>query len=534
MELSREEEDPTKMGSDSRKRPSTMEKIHRYFREYCNSTSIHGMKYLAEDRSLGERLLWLGLICCSLSACIYLILQIYGKFQRSPVIVTFATSESPIYTIPFPAVTVCPLTQARKEVFDFSETIRKMKRNESVTDKEYRYAKYMSLACEKDNKLFKNETTFTEDFFRAIDELKIPFDEVMISCKMMNIPAPCEKLFHPIILDHTVCYTFNMLDRDDIFHNNVVHYGNYHNFEEEISGWSNDKGYFKQDNVLQNYPIRAFLAGADNALEITFYQNYSNNDHLCIEDTQGYHVSLHAPYAIPLIKKQYFNVPFERVVMVSVRPKVISTSEKVRQFDPDIRQCYFSTEKPLKYFKVYSPKNCKLECLTNYTLNTCGCVGYYMPRENATAICGNSNYKCMEDAELQLKVKQLMEQIVGGKENFFCDCKPLCTDVTYETAISPTYWDFTRQFEAWNIHDDVIIDKHAHFAKLIIYFEQDSFLTSERSELYGPTDFLANFGGLLGLFTGFSLLSAVEIIYFLSVRMCCNFRLHRIWTGVEN
>ncbi|KAI8424535.1 hypothetical protein MSG28_002992 [Choristoneura fumiferana] len=35
-----------------------------------------------------------------------------------------------------------------------------------------------------------------------------------------------------------------------------------------------------------------------------------------------------------------------------------------------------------------------------------------------------------------------------------------------------------------------------------------------RSELFGLTDFLANCGGLLGLFLGFSFLSLIEIFYF--------------------
>lgn len=59
------------------------------------------------------------------------------------------------------------------------------------------------------------------------------------------------------------------------------------------------------------------------------------------------------------------------------------------------------------------------------------------------------------------------------------------------------------------------------FARFSIYFKEAQFITSKRSELYGPTDFLANCGGLLGLFMGVSLLSLVEIVYYLTVRLCC-------------
>lgn len=51
-----------------------------------------------------------------------------------------------------------------------------------------------------------------------------------------------------------------------------------------------------------------------------------------------------------------------------------------------------------------------------------------------------------------------------------------------------------------------------------IFFKDDDFIFSKRSELYSFTDFIANFGGILGLFLGVSILSLVEIIYFMAFR----------------
>ncbi|CAH1100667.1 unnamed protein product [Psylliodes chrysocephalus] len=108
---------------DSPKPKSILVKTHMYFKEYCNSTSIHGFKYFAESRSLCERLLWLILVLFSISACVYLIVQTYVKFQQSPVIVSFATTNTPIYTIPFPAVTICPLSKAKNSLFNFTKVM---------------------------------------------------------------------------------------------------------------------------------------------------------------------------------------------------------------------------------------------------------------------------------------------------------------------------------------------------------------------------------------------------------------------------
>ena len=39
-------------------------------------------------------------------------------------------------------------------------------------------------------------------------------------------------------------------------------------------------------------------------------------------------------------------------------------------------------------------------------------------------------------------------------------------------------------------------------------------MRNERDELYGELDMISNIGGLLGLCMGFSMLSAVEMVYF--------------------
>lgn len=64
-------------------------------------------------------------------------------------------------------------------------------------------------------------------------------------------------------------------------------------------------------------------------------------------------------------------------------------------------------------------------------------------------------------------------------------------------------------------------------ARLSIFFKEHQFITSKRSELYGKTDFLANCGGLLGLFMGVSVLSIVEVIYYFTLRLGCTLRIRK-------
>lgn len=55
----------------------------------------------------------------------------------------------------------------------------------------------------------------------------------------------------------------------------------------------------------------------------------------------------------------------------------------------------------------------------------------------------------------------------------------------------------------------------------------------KREVLFGWVDLLVSFGGIAGLFLGFSLLSGVEIIYYFTLRACCMLYKNRVsfnWT----
>lgn len=105
-----------------KKRKINKKNVNNYFTEYCNNTSIHGFKYLGEhNRSCFEKLWWFITITVSLFFCIFLIMEAYRKWQRSPVLVSFATKQTPIMQIPFPAITICPETKAKVSVYNLTE-----------------------------------------------------------------------------------------------------------------------------------------------------------------------------------------------------------------------------------------------------------------------------------------------------------------------------------------------------------------------------------------------------------------------------
>jgi amiloride-sensitive sodium channel len=54
-----------------------------------------------------------------------MIFKIYEKYDNTPVIVTFATRETPLYRIPFPAITICPEVKSVKRLLNFTDLMLK-------------------------------------------------------------------------------------------------------------------------------------------------------------------------------------------------------------------------------------------------------------------------------------------------------------------------------------------------------------------------------------------------------------------------
>lgn len=69
----------------------------------------------------GSRIWWVIAFGISLVLCGFLIHNVWIKWDQSPVIVSFAEKTTPVYAIPFPAITICPETKTYVRLFNFTE-----------------------------------------------------------------------------------------------------------------------------------------------------------------------------------------------------------------------------------------------------------------------------------------------------------------------------------------------------------------------------------------------------------------------------
>lgn len=97
------------------------------FNDYCENTTIHGVKYFGENnRPRLERWWWIISFVISIVLCTILIRNLWIKWEESPVFVSFAERSTAVWEIPFPAVTICPETKARKSLFDYTDVYHRI------------------------------------------------------------------------------------------------------------------------------------------------------------------------------------------------------------------------------------------------------------------------------------------------------------------------------------------------------------------------------------------------------------------------
>ncbi|XP_044256790.1 uncharacterized protein LOC123006401 [Tribolium madens] len=508
--------------------------IFKYFKEYNDVTGIHGLRYITERRSTFEKIFWTNIVLVSLACCLYMIYEILQKYQTSPVVVNFSTIDTPVYEFPFPSVTICPESKYSSKKFNFTQIYFQVTENNKTInyDKtELLYFNYVNLLCDKNFIINNGENLLDDGFYQHIQKLA---PEIEMDCEFMGVTYDCKNIFTPVITDQGICYSFNILDRERIFTNHVVQHDDFYQVLNDSKNFNTDSGYDPESGI-NTYPRRALMSGALNSLDVYLKTNSNDTDYICSAFMQGFRILIHNPWDVPRLTQNYFRVPIDKIVTAAINPELILTSEAVQKFSPETRQCYLSNERSLRHFKVYTQSNCLLECLTNYTLQKCGCVNYFMPRDNLTRICGSGNVDCMEEAENELKVKNFGDRI---SEKTLCDCKPPCTSLMYgvETSHSDFYWrEYFKIRKRHNLKIDWEDAKDEdHWSIVSIFFKAEQFKTLERNELYGVCDLIANLGGLLGLFTGFSLITLVEIIYFLTLRIWCNYKLFGHWSGGQN
>ncbi|CAG9802120.1 unnamed protein product [Chironomus riparius] len=476
--------------------------------QYCLNSSLHGLRYIGTTSlSAFERIFFGVSFAFVFVLAAYFISNIWQKWNDSPVIISGNPITTKIKDIPFPAVTICNMNQVRKS---FAINIRS-KRDKLILD---------SICTSgdglKDNLTdFEGKWSYVRQFFLNASQ---PCHQMIQFCKFGMRIVNCDEIFTTVLTDEGLCCTFNA------FHPKLM----FKTFEEDdhidntlsdfpYATWNPENGY---NNVKPPYPRPVPGAGYHFGLSLLLDVDVAN--YYCSSTrSYGFKALLHSPVETAKMANFGFFISPGLETKVVITPKISEATNLIRRVPMQQRQCVFASENNLSYYNIYSKKNCEMECNSKLTESECGCTLYFMPRkyDNESKICSRLEAPCYEN--IIYKIQNTMNG------NLSCNhCLPACFEINYGREISSSILgtgsfqtvepQLSRVYNANYIRDNLAV--------VHISLNENAYSGNTKNELIGFTEFLSNTGGLLGLFMGFSVISLMEIIYFLSLRPYCALR----------
>ncbi|XP_046675367.1 pickpocket protein 28-like [Homalodisca vitripennis] len=433
-------------------------------------------------------------------------------FFHTPVLMSMDSTATPIWDIPFPAVTICSENQVRPSSFNYSS----YKTRTNLTEREQETLEYLTLTCEY------NSTETKLDYFSS-DVLDYIHNGIWERCNETiwnlswmteDVEDPCD-IIQPVLTPAGACHTFNSLPGDRLYRDYI--YSSLHDHAHQLKSsnddiiWSPDRG-FRNKEATNGPPWRTPGGGYGQDAIFLLNLNSQDFDEACFFGGHGFLVILHSPAELPTLSHPSTYVHADHLSQIKVIPEIKTTDEELRRWDPKLRGCFFEDERPLKYFQFYTEKNCDLECESNASLSLCGCVPFFHPRTRDTPVCGPEKFYCY--------VRGIGKSVdPETTESHHCNCLPSCFEIEYRISVA----NFRRNFSTasgkgfYKDRYPGIIPEDS-FAIVTTQYQTQKVTALMRVAVFSLSDFIANIGGLLGLFLGFSFLSLFEIVYFCVLR----------------
>ncbi|XP_015840939.1 sodium channel protein Nach-like [Tribolium castaneum] len=433
-----------------------------------SSASMHGLIHaVRSNRLLFERFLWIGLVIGAFSVATYQALQAWNRYDTSPVVITIE-KDFFNWETEFPAVFFCArakLTTAYKFLkifrnkYNISASVEQLEGY--VDDLLFTtYENYSSL--EKYANGSQDDFVPTDLYLELVNftSFRIPKNSNKTKIKYSEWPKNVNGEYSFVLTEFGFC---------QCFHSKVAGFFNIDNFT--IDGATNTTFL----PITKKYKEPALTLSQSDFSQTNFLFVIGTNE-------------------IIDITSQYFVVTPQTLGDVFLDIVDIVGDEDIKMLSPKQRNCrYWNEADDLGHSRVYSYNLCRRECRIQLCLKFCYCTPYYYKRIDNEPICNMSGMFCLS------KYPEILTLLDPKTGEDLCPCFQSCDfqRITAELTIKAT-WFFG--------------------SKVTVNLERFPRERYKRTLIFTRTDLLIQIGSLFGLFLGCSVLSLIEIPYFLTLR----------------
>lgn len=309
----------SKVLDDRRDEKSNLKLISTHFKEFCQNTTIHGMKFITTNSfHWTERLFWGSLVTVAVAGVIYISCQLSQKFSNSPLATVVESTMFPVSDIPYPSVTLC--LNNRFSAARLDEAHKKfLPKADNETSKIF-HLLLLSL-----NRLeFGAMDEFHEEIFNfTSNELnKLNLTEIvefmLLTCEEIFIGRCwwrnkyyencCDDFMYLVKSEYSLCYGFNSA--------------------------VTETGKAKEDNSSIHYPLRTSNYADWSGLRLKLSTRADIAEKVF---NDGISVVVNHPNQWPVNSERF--VPGSSDVSIVIKPTYSYTTDDVRSMSIEQRQC---------------------------------------------------------------------------------------------------------------------------------------------------------------------------------------------------
>ncbi|XP_077290852.1 sodium channel protein Nach-like [Arctopsyche grandis] len=425
-------------------------------KDYLLNSSFHGLRFIADDKlHWTERCFWVVCVLLSWYGSSLLILASFDAFQNNAISFVMETTYKD-WDTNFPAIAVCE-TDNVERVYEISDSIWTPQHEVELEEvlKELAYFRGLTFyTLQYCNKKDADPLCPMNNFSFYANLVRSNCRQSIANCKYNDKKFDCCTYFHEIETDVGRCYIIN----------SVQHKAKNAPTYPMINNKNNKLGLLSMEVLI---PGTVYTIGEEEVPTLT---------------------SLQSDY-FPVVE----NIQYRRHIAI----RNIENDPNTRETTPIQRNCRFQDENNLEVYPYYSYSACTVQCRKDHQKKFCNCTDHFMPNTEERDKCGLVGLVCLNQHYAHLSV---MRPEWARRSGLICQCPPSCTEI-----------DITV------IKDD----KKSRNAKSSLVEIEMEYLPTERFKrnvVRSRLDLVVSTGGTTGLFVGASLLSFVELIYYLGFR----------------
>ncbi|CAG5135863.1 unnamed protein product, partial [Candidula unifasciata] len=449
------------------------DRLKTLYQEFGGSTSMHGIGGVLTTNPTWKRVMWSVVFLLGVGFSVYQFVLTMADYYSYPVttVVTLKQENTAI----FPAITICNLNQKRKSKMD-----------ESLV---YATGTLEEVEASPDDAIMKG--LLRQDFLDNGDVADHKISDMLIKCLFNKRRCSEVNFTRTDTATCGTCYTFEITDP-----------------------------------LLQcvNRP------GPQNGL--TLEVNIELYEYLPVSIKAGVYVIVHSQD----------ETPFPEDGGILAHPGVVTSigirQEITQRLPSPYSNCISangqsSSQRSLFPNKRYMQNACLKSCLQMAVYESCKCCTvdlpcdyYKMLNVDKTTINANRSLRLCESFEEYLCELTVEDQFLKSELGCGERCPPACDRTTFDTVVSSALWpsDLTSKSFLKTVNGSLVQNMsftnsnsferfvQSNFLRLEIFLNSMEFKEFTTQAKYDWNLLLGTVGGLLGLWLGFSLLTAMEIV----------------------